>query len=126
MFVCESNEFKAKSLNLAFTENSLFMLIYHEQAEVLFSYSKYGDTMDCHLAANLPGKLILRNAVNSFCNIIFEMFPSIKKITGTVGSKSVENLLFNCGFNELCKAKVNDDGIIKDAVIMARWREVKQ
>ncbi len=108
MMISTPDQAVATRLNLPRDNNHRLLLISDNDKQVIFSYTQKSTTMDCHIAANRGGKLIIRDAVKLFCNVIFNQYQSINQIAGVVQKTSVKNLLLNVGFSSLCQAVIND------------------
>ena len=66
--------------------------------KVLFSASRLSDAMSIHLASDKKGLRKLEQAVNDFCEYVFEMFLWCDMIVGKVNRRSIANLVTRCGF----------------------------
>ena len=121
--IIESTKERAEELSLPHSEKSRFMSLIIGGGEVIVSYSKYGDTLDCHIAANRQGKRLLRVATKSIAKALFLLYPEINKITATITKNSVTNLVKKCGFTQIAIADTSSNGAVEKAVIMALWRE---
>lgn len=99
-------------LNIPHADTSAF---YSWKGKVFFSATMRGDTLDCHVAAKGRNKLLLREAINQFCQYVFFTYAWCKKIAACVKMKSVKNLCLKCGF-----VKIAD---INKHEVLVRWAE---
>lgn len=120
MFVPADKE-KARELGLPMTDGAAVVEYRVGSKSVFISYSFFGMTVDSHILAVGKSKLLLRQAVNVFCAEVFETFPYVEKIAGSVMKKSVENLLIKCGFVEIGRVLADHDGKAKTIKLMARF-----
>jgi len=103
---------KPISMGIPHTDRSAF---YSWKGKVFFSATMRGDTLDCHVAAKGRNKLLLREAINQFCQYMFLTYSQCNKIAACVKMKSVRNLCLKCGF-----VKIAD---INDSEVLVRWAE---
>ena len=88
-------------------------LFFSWKGKVFFSATRRGGFLDCHVAAKGVNKLLLREAINQFCQFAFSTYAWCKAVTACVKLKSVKNLCLNCGF-----VKVMD---LNECEVMMKW-----
>lgn len=79
--------------------NDRYRVLQWKEGPVYISYTRKGDAIAMHIAAEGSGKLELRNAANCFCATVFSEFEWCTVIIGLVGKQSVINLAKKCGFS---------------------------
>lgn len=107
---------EAKRLHLPMNENHRVLQWGDKQTFV--SYTKKGDAISIHLAADRNGKRHLRKAVNAFCELVFQDFEWCRMVIGVIGPKSILNMSKKCGFELIATGE--KDG--KPAYLVTRKR----
>ncbi len=117
-----ANREECEKVKLPMSDKCMQVKYSREGRNVYFSFGLLGNAMECHIAAKGKSKLLLREAVNMFCDEIFLIFPSVEEITGSVIKKSVINLLKKCGFVSINEKLMDNHGKQELVTSMARFR----
>ena len=85
--------------NLRTSDNHINFKWVNPDCNILFSVTKQGDAIVCHLASDKPGLRKLEQAVNEWCEFCFKLFGWCKMIIGVVERRSIGKLAEKCGFD---------------------------
>jgi hypothetical protein len=72
-----------------------------DEAEVLFSVTRLGNSVSCHFASDLQGLYRIRKAIDEFADFIFSTCPWCRMILLKITSDKIERLIRRCGFEKL-------------------------
>lgn len=65
---------------------------------VLFSITRQGSGASCHFTADKNGMKKIKQAINDFCEFVFENFVWCKMILAKIQIKKVEEVVKQCSF----------------------------
>ena len=68
--------------------------------KVLFSVSRQGNGASCHFASDKRGVKKVRQAINEFCEFVFDIFPWCEMIIAKM-AKRIVKIVRECGFEKL-------------------------
>ena len=68
-------------------------------ARILFSATRRGDALSCHVASDKKGLRYLKDVIDSFCLWAFSEFEWCKMILAVTGRRSIEKLIEKVGFS---------------------------
>jgi hypothetical protein len=66
--------------------------------KVLFSMTRRGNAVVCHFASDKKGRRKLKQAINDFCESVFERCEWCEMIIGPIKKDSIKRLSKKCGF----------------------------
>lgn len=89
------------SLGLCYDENHRVYGWSDGDHTVYFSGCFHGKVMSIHIAAEKDSRVSLRDAVEDFCESIFNAYTDCVAIVGAIKPQSVINLAKKCGFEYL-------------------------
>ena len=96
-------QYNGDLMGLPTNENHINFLWCEPGCKVLFSVTRKGDSLKCHLASDKNGKPKIEQAINEFAKYLFKTFEWCNMIMGETKNKNIIKWLLNCGFKKaLC------------------------
>jgi hypothetical protein len=87
--------------DLGIARDGKHIVVETESPRVVFSFTRYGNAISAHFAADKAGLRELRWKIEEFCTWAFAAMPWCRMIIGNVKKRSVEKMLGRCGFQKL-------------------------
>ena len=88
-------------MGLPRNENYLVFRWDNEDCNILFSVCRMGNAANCHFASDKKGKKFIKEAINKWCDFVFDIFDWCEMVTGVVKDKKIGKLIEKCNFEHV-------------------------
>lgn len=92
-------EYEGDLIGLVTDENHVVYRWIEKDCKILFSVARLGDGCSCHFASDKAGLRHIKQAINEFCQFLFDKFNWCTMILAKTKRPSVGRLIEKCGFS---------------------------